>query len=257
MDRSLQQDNEPLSGRSLARTLADRPAAEVARVIKTEAINVVIADNHVMFREGLRMLLHSNQDFRVVGEAGEGVETIRMIRERKPDVLLLDLAMPRSMGLDVLQELVQMSIPVRTIVLTAAIEASQMEEAIRLGARAVILTESASEVLFECIRSVMAGRYWIGNQKVSEVVQALRRLLPPAGAERRINDFGVTRRELEVIDAIVAGYTNRDMAHKFSISEQTVKHHLTNIFDKLGVSNRLELLLFAVEHHLTGNSRAR
>jgi len=257
MDRSLQQHNESSPGRSLGRAPGRRPAAEVARVTETEAINIVIADDHVMFREGLRMLLHSKPGFRVVGEVGDGEETIRIIRESKPDVLLLDLTMPRSTGLDVLEELAKMSSSVRTIVLAASIEACQMEEAIRLGARAIILKESASEVLFECIRNVMAGRYWIGNEKVSELVQALRRHLPPAGVERRIDAFGLTHRELEVIDAIVAGYTNRDMAQKFSISLQTVKHHLTNIFDKLGVSNRLELLLFAVEHHLTGNSRTR
>ena len=223
----------------------------------TEGITILIADDHTMFREGLRMLLQSKPGFCVVGEAGDGEETITMVRKTKPDVLLLELAMPRCTGLEAMRELARLSTSVRTIVLAAAIEASEMEEAIRLGVRAVILKHSTSEVLFECIRNVMAGRYWIGNEKVSDLVQTLRRLLPPPGVGGRHNTFGISPRELDVIDAVVAGYTNKDMAQKFSISEQTVKHHLTNIFDKLGVFNRLELLLFAVEHHLTDNSRVR
>jgi len=115
-----------------------------------------------------------------------------------------------------------------------------------------VLKDSASTVLFECIHNVMAGRYWIGKESVSDLVQALRRFLPPPVDARR-KGFGLTGRELELIATIVAGYTNKDIAQKFSISEQTVKHHVTNIFDKLGVSNRLELVLFAIEHHLVDN----
>ena len=130
-----------------------------------------------------------------------------------------------------------------------------MVQAIQLGARAVVLKHSATEVLFECVHTVMAGRYWVASENVSDLMQALSKPLPSRGTEDRT--FGLTARELEITGAVVAGYTNKDIAQKFSISEHTVKNHLTNIFDKLGVSNRLELMLFGLEHRLTGNSQVR
>jgi two-component system nitrate/nitrite response regulator NarL len=158
--------------------------------------------------------------------------------------------MPHVPGLEALAELAQAHAPVRTIVLTAAIERAQIVEALQLGARGIVLKESATQLLLKSIHSVMAGEYWVGRESVSDLVSTLRELMAPAAEEARKKTFGLTPRELEVISTIVAGYTNKDIAQKFSISEQTVKHHLTNIFDKLGVSNRLELALFAVNHHL-------
>ena len=139
------------------------------------------------------------------------------------------------------------------MVLAAAIEKAQVAQAIQLGARGVVLKESATQLLLRCIRAVMGGQYWVGDEVVSSLVEVLRDLLPAADGGDRQDHFGITRREMEVINAIVSGYTNKDIAQKFSLSEQTVKHHLTNIFDKLGVSNRLELALFAVNHHLVSN----
>jgi len=142
----------------------------------------------------------------------------------------------------------------RTIVLAANIEKAQVAQAIQLGARGVVLKESATELLLQCIREVIAGRYWVGHEVVSDLVEVLRELLPSSEGEQRRNSFRLTAREMEMITAIVGGYTNRDIAQKFSLSEQTVKHHLTNIFDKLGVSNRLDLALFAVNHNLVSNA---
>jgi two-component system nitrate/nitrite response regulator NarL len=106
----------------------------------------------------------------------------------------------------------------------------------------------------ECIRAVLKGQHWVGQEKVSDVVQVLHRYLPPHATTRARQNFGLTPRELEVVAAVVAGYTNSEIANRVKLSEQTIKHHITNIFDKLGVSNRMELALFAVTHRLEGDA---
>ena len=161
--------------------------------------------------------------------------------------------MPVS-GMEALRALAKASAPVRTILLTAAIEKRQIVEALQIGARGVVLKEAATQLLFKSIRSVMAGQYWVGRDAVSDLVKYLRDLMPPSGESKIKKNFGLTPREMEVVEAIVAGYTNKEIAEKFTISEQTVKHHLTNIFDKLGVFNRLELAVFAINNRLVGNA---
>jgi two-component system, NarL family, nitrate/nitrite response regulator NarL len=213
-------------------------------------VRILLADDHKLFLEGLRNLLESERGFEVVGSASDGEEAITLTRKLKPDILLLDLAMPRYSGLDALRDLAESASPVRTIILTASIEKAQIAGALQLGARGVVLKDVTPELLFESIRSVIAGQYWMGRESVSDLVQVLRDLMPRPTARPGAKTFKLTAREQEVIETVVAGYTNKDMAQKFSISEQTVKHHLTNIFNKLGVSNRLELVLFAVHHQI-------
>jgi DNA-binding NarL/FixJ family response regulator len=152
--------------------------------------------------------------------------------------------------MEVLRELGSVEFPVRTLLLTASIDKPQIVQALKLGAYGVILKECTTRRLFDGIRCVMAGQYWVGRESVSDLIKALRSVSLPPGGAAPAKGFGLTPRELEIVPLVVAGYSNPDIAQRCSISEQTVKHHMSNIFDKLGVSNRLELALFAVNHQL-------
>jgi two-component system, NarL family, nitrate/nitrite response regulator NarL len=217
---------------------------------RSQTIRIVIADDHPIFRDGLRRLLETEADLKVIGEACDGAEAVKLARQLKPDILLLDLAMPRHPGLEALRELSNGSDGVRVILLTAAAEKNQIVEALQLGARGVVLKDSATQLLLKSIHTVMSGEYWVGRESVSNLVQYLRTLVQSSGEEAKQRKFGLTPRELEIVSAVVAGYSNKEIAEYFKISEDTVKHHLSNIFDKLGVSTRLELALFAVNQSL-------
>src|SRR6266699_1611468 len=221
---------------------------------RAQPVRIVIADDHPIFRDGLRRLLEAEPDLKVLGEASDGAEAVRLARQLKPDILLLDLAMPKHPGLEALRDLSTgagtNATPVRVILLTAAAEKSQIVEALQLGARGVVLKDSATQLLLKAIHTVMAGEYWVGRESVSNLVQYLRSLVQSSGEEARQKKFGLTPRELEIVSTVVAGYSNKEIAEYCKISEDTVKHHLSNIFDKLGVSTRLELALFAVNQSL-------
>jgi len=212
------------------------------------AIRLLIADDHPIFRDGLRRLLETEPGLTVVGEAADGAETIALARQLRPDILLLDLAMPRLPGMEALREMAREESPVRTILLTASIERRQMVEALQLGARGIVLKESATQVLFKSIHTVMAGGYWVGRNSVDDLRELILRDLPAETAVR--SSYGLTPREVQMVEAIVEGHSNKEIAQRFNVREDTVKHHLTSIFGKLGVSTRLELALFAIEHRL-------
>jgi DNA-binding NarL/FixJ family response regulator len=215
-------------------------------------VRIVIADDHTIFRDGLRRLLEMEEDLEVVGEAADGAEAVAMVESHGPSILLLDLAMPRMPGLETLRELGRRQSQTRTILLTAAIERRQILEALQAGARGVVLKEAATQVLLKAIRAVQGGSCWVGDAEVSDLEAYLRTLGTGSGSRAR-QDFGLTRRETEILATIVAGLSNKEIAQRFQLSEDTVKHHLTNIFDKVGVSSRLELALFAINNHLVDN----
>lgn len=212
-------------------------------------IRIVIADDHAIFRDSLRVFLQTERDFRVIGEAADGEVATTLAHRLKPDILLLDISMPRKDGIEVLRDLSGAGLPVRVVVLTAAIGKANTLLAFQLGARGVVFKSFSSTMLFEGIRRVMAGEYWIGQESVASLIDAIG---DDARKTRSPNNFGLTAREGEIIAAVLSGYSNPEIAEKFSLSQQTVKHHLTHIFDKLGVYSRLELALFAVNHRLSG-----
>ena len=213
-----------------------------------EDTRILIADDHSIFRDGLRKLLETEPGFRIVGEAINGEETLHLARDLRPDVLLLDLLMPNFSGLEVLRRLSKTTAALHTILLTAAIDKSEIVEGLLLGAHGVVPKQSSSQVLFKSIRTVMAGELWVSRDMVSDLVETLR---GPAGTSIGMSKtFGLTRRELEITAAVADGNVNKDIAQDFHISEYTVKHHLTRIFDKLGITNRVELATFALNHDL-------
>jgi DNA-binding NarL/FixJ family response regulator len=219
---------------------------------ESASIRILIAESQGIYRDGLRKLLESEPGFRVIGEADDATAAVKAACQLKPDILLLNLNHPLHTGLKALRDLNFLSAPVRTVLLIPSIEREQLIEALQVGVRGIVLKTSPTQLLIKGIRNVVNGEYWLGPECVSDVVGALRDLPPPpkSNGEARRKNFGLTARELEIVGTIVAGCMNKDIAHKFSLSEQTVKHHLTNIFDKVGVSNRLELALFAVKNDL-------
>ena len=214
------------------------------------AVRILIADDHPIFRDGLRRLLEAEPDLSVVGQAVDAAEAIGLVESLHPDILLLDVAMPKVSGLEVLDTLVNMTAPPNVILLTAVIDRADIVKALQLGARGVVLKESATSMLLKAIRIVMDGGYWVGRESVSDLLLALRSLGPASERPEPLPAFSLTPREIQIVGLILAAAGNKKIADTLNISEKTVKHHLTNIFEKLGVSNRLELALFAAQHSL-------
>ncbi len=212
-------------------------------------IRIVLADDHPVVRIGVRNMLADEEGFEVVGEASDGDEAITQTLDLEPDILLLDLMMPRLPGLEALRAIMNGSPTVKIILLTSTISTQQIIEALQIGARGIVLKDAVTDHLQTSIRTVIAGDYWIGGKRVVNLLSALHSLMQQVELPQR-KTFGLTPRELEVVGSIVEGCSNRDIARQFSLSEETVKRHLSNIFDKTGVSTRLELALFAIAHQL-------
>jgi len=212
-------------------------------------IRIVVADDHPVVRFGVKNMLMSEPGFEVVGEAEDGDVAITQTLELEPDILLLDLQMPRLPGLEAMRAIMSRSPRVKIILLTGTISTQQIIEALQIGARGIVLKDALSDHLQTSIRTVVAGDYWIGGKRVVNLVSALHTLMQQAAVPQR-KTYGLTPRELEVVGCIVEGCSNRDIAKQFTLSEETVKRHLSNIFDKTGVSTRLELALFAIAHQL-------
>lgn len=225
-------------------------------------IKVMIADDHPIVREGLRKLLTLEEDIDVVGEASDGRELIDKMREADPDVILLDLRMPNLDGLGALQTLQQTGNRAKVIVITASEDKNEFVQAMKLGCSGIVLKQTAPDLIVKSIRKVNDGEIWLDSHTTAAVMRQFASASTPepsaAQVPGRVRERSpLSTREREIVALVAQGYKNKEMAEKMFISEQTVKNHLHNIFDKLGVSDRLELALYAIHKglHLPGTGR--
>jgi DNA-binding NarL/FixJ family response regulator len=239
----------------------DNSAAVGAGLEPAEAgnkIRIVVADDHPIFRDGLCRLLNLEDDFEVVAQANDGREVLDLLQKLEPDVLLLDLKMPNLDGLMTLQRLQSSRSRTRIIVLTASEDKQEFVQAVRFGTSGIVLKQTATELLIKSIRKVHAGEIWLDSNTTAAVMRQFATgdepsptPVGPVPVQARERDrTPLSQREREIVALVAQGFKNKEMAEKLFISEQTVKNHLHNIFDKLGVSDRLELALFAIHKGL-------
>jgi two-component system, NarL family, nitrate/nitrite response regulator NarL len=229
----------------------------LAPTSEASKIRIVVADDHPIFRDGLCRLLALEPDFEVVAQAQDGRQVLDVLQQHEPDILLLDLKMPGLDGLATLQRLQTSKHKTRVIVLTASEDKNEFVQAMKLGTSGIVLKQSATDLLIKSIRKVNAGEIWLDSHTTAAVMRqfATGADEAPAGAaptssSRERERSLLSQREREIVALVAQGFKNKEMAEKMFISEQTVKNHLHNIFDKLGVSDRLELALYAIHNNL-------
>jgi DNA-binding NarL/FixJ family response regulator len=219
-------------------------------------IRIVVADDHPIFRDGLCKLLALEEDFEVVAQASDGRQVLDVLQQLEPDILLLDLKMPGLDGLATLQRLQASRNKTRVIVLTASDDKNEFVQAMKLGTSGIVLKQTATDLLIKSIRKVHAGEIWLDSHTTAAVIRQFVAAdepqipQPMAQAPRDRERSPLSQREREIVALVAQGFKNKEMAEKMFISEQTVKNHLHNIFDKLGVSDRLELALYAIHNNL-------
>jgi DNA-binding NarL/FixJ family response regulator len=229
---------------------------------RKSTVRIVLADDHPIVRDGLKKLLQLEDDFEVVGEASDGREVLDKVQELDPDVLLLDLRMPNLDGLAALQALQQTNRRTRVIVLTASEDKNEFVQAMKLGCSGIVLKQTAPDLIVKSIRKVNSGEIWLDSHTTAAVMRQFSTGLETSsgvGGGKGRERSPLSTREREIVALVAQGYKNKEMAEKMFISEQTVKNHLHNIFDKLGVSDRLELALYAIHKglHLSGDAAPR
>ena len=209
-------------------------------------IRILIADDHSIVREGLKQLLELEEDFEVVGQASNGVETIEKVEELKPDVLLLDINMPIMNGIKALKKLKEDGIDTRVVILTIHEDREYLLETMQIGASGYILKDSDSASFFKAIRDAYIGESYIQPKLAADLIKEFNK---PRGARVK-NENELTQREYEVIVLIADGLNNKDIADRLFISEKTVKNHVSNIFRKINVSDRTQAAIYAYKNNI-------
>jgi DNA-binding NarL/FixJ family response regulator len=209
-------------------------------------IRIVLADDHVIVLDGLEQLFRLEPELEVVGRSTTAEAAVKAVQEHRPDVLVLDLVMPGHDGMWVLRELSELNLPTRTVLLTAHVEENRLVEAIRLGVWGIVLKEMAPRMLMECVRKVHAGEKWLEQQSVTRAIERMQKRESEIDRLTRL----LTPRELEIVRLASEGLRNKEIGERLSITEGTVKIHLHNIYEKLGVTGRSQLILYATKHGL-------
>ena len=216
-----------------------------------EPIKVLLIDDHAMFRTGLRLAIESRPGIKVVAEAATSAEALAAAARESPDIILLDLDLGEESGFELLPELIAAGHAGRVILLTGTRDPEAHRRAVRMGAVGLVLKEHAIETVLKAIEKVHAGEAWLDRMMIATILRERSR---PENANGRSGEAAkiatLTERERQVIGLIGEGLKNREIADRMFISEATVRHHLTSIFNKLGVEDRLELVIYAYQHHL-------
>lgn len=208
-------------------------------------IKVMIVDDHELIREGLKQLLELEGDIEVVLEAGNGVECLEKLKRNEPDVLLLDINMPKQNGIEVLQKIRDRNMQTKVLILTVHNEIEYLVKAVDIGVNGYILKDSTSEELRKAIYSVMDNEIYI---QASLIPLLNSKLIARDIDKEKMDDL--TRREMEVLINIASGMSNKEIANNLKISERTVKNHISNIFKKIDVSDRTQAAVFAIRNNL-------
>jgi DNA-binding NarL/FixJ family response regulator len=223
-------------------------AMEPGRSRGTQVLRVLIVDDHALFRRGLQMVLSGEPDIEVIGEAADGAEAVDKATALKPDVVLMDVRMPRRSGIEATEQIREKLPEAKILMLTMSDEEADLYEAIKAGASGYLLKEISIEEVPDAIRSVWSGQSRISPSMASKLLSEF------AALSQRGDAKGVaaklTDRELEVLKLVAQGLNNKDIADKLFISENTVKNHIRNILDKLHLHSRMEAVVYAVKEKL-------
>lgn len=220
-------------------------------MLSTRKRRVVIVDDHTLFRDGLKTILETEDDLEVVADADNAEDVVELMWQTKPDVLLLDMRMPQGNGLDAVPAVVRISPGTQVLILTACDEIEEHVRAFRLGAKGVVLKDSARNTLIQAIRAVCRGETWMDPRMRGVLVAELGRGSADGPSVAVGRDDGLTERELEIVRLVAAGKKNKEVAGILAISERTVRTNLTSVFQKLGVRDRIGLVMYALRHGLT------
>jgi DNA-binding NarL/FixJ family response regulator len=216
----------------------------------SDAIRVMICDDHALFRRGLIMVLDTEEDMQVVGEAEDGAEAIRMAETLAPDVVLMDVRMPQVSGIEATRAIADVVPTAKILMLTVSDEEDDLYDAIKAGATGYLLKEISIEEVASAIRSVVNGQSLISPSMASKLLAEFTNLAKKADEKQSVPTPRLTERELEVLKLVAQGMSNREIAGELYISENTVKNHVRNILEKLHLHSRMEAVVYAVREKL-------
>jgi len=236
--------------RRTAQECIQNPRRSRSDIGTSRAVRVCVAEANPLVRLGLTTILRGYPGLQILSDTDRMNELLPSVRQLRPDLLLLDMSLVSAAAVPVLQDVRHVSPTIRIVALTFPRHHEHIAEALRLGVSGVLFKDTHPDNVLKCVRCVLEGEYWMGRRAIAEILEHWRESQPGGIGPAEPDHFGLTARELQITSLIVAGLTNQDIAEQLAVSCGTIKHHLTRIFDKTGVSSRLALSAFASRHHL-------